>query len=138
MENIKVLYEYIQNHSSRHVYKINLAPIAESFIKGLKQARKELGFEEEYDEELEEMFDDLIPQKNTDHEEVEFSKNTHLNNAYKIKNVNLEVGDIKQIDKYIYGYEDLTYDEFCSYLYWRTCIRKKRFVKHQFLFCVCI
>ncbi|MDD6526978.1 MAG: hypothetical protein PUF31_04100 [Oscillospiraceae bacterium] len=56
--------------------------------------------------------------------------------AKRIKDVTLETGKIVDIIKdYVYGYQDLSYEEFISYIFWRTQIRKRKtvFVPSGFL-----
>ena len=51
----------------------------------------------------------------------------YLAGARKIKDISIETGVITGATKsYIYGYQDLSFDEFSSYIYWRTQIRKRK------------
>lgn len=51
----------------------------------------------------------------------------YLAGARKIKDISIETGVITGATKsYIYGYQDLSFDEFLSYIYWRTQIRKRK------------
>ena len=50
----------------------------------------------------------------------------YINGAIEVSKLSLYEGEIIIPQKdYIYGYQDLTFDEFCSYIYWRTLIRNK-------------
>lgn len=51
----------------------------------------------------------------------------YLLGAKKVYPLDLQEGVILSPQKsYIYGYQDLSYDEFCSYIFWRTLIRNKK------------
>ena len=51
----------------------------------------------------------------------------YINGAIEVSKLNLYEGEIIAPEKdYIYGYQDLTFAEFCSYIYWRTLIRNKK------------
>lgn len=53
----------------------------------------------------------------------------YINGAIKVNRLNLFKGEIITPKKdYIYGYQDLIFEEFCSYIYWRTQIRKRKTV----------
>lgn len=56
--------------------------------------------------------------------------------AKRIKDITLETGKIVDTNKdYVYGYQDLSYEEFISYIFWRTQIRKRKtiYVPSRFL-----
>ena len=51
----------------------------------------------------------------------------YLSGAVEVNHLNLYEGEIIVPQKdYIYGYQDLSFDEFYSYIYWRTLIRNKK------------
>ena len=49
----------------------------------------------------------------------------YIENAKKTKELYLDSGVILPFFDYIYGYQDLSFEQFVSYVYWRTQIRKK-------------
>lgn len=51
----------------------------------------------------------------------------YLSGAIEVNNLNLYEGEIVvPQEAYISGYQDLSFDEFCSYIYWRTLIRNQK------------
>ena len=47
------------------------------------------------------------------------------NDTYLVHGLNIATGEIVIPEKeYVYGYDYLSFEEFCSYIYWRTTIRQ--------------
>ena len=78
---------------------------------------------------IQKMFASLLGDAGEDYVEEDYlsKEDRYLEGAKKLKEIDLDAREITGTRKtYIYGYQDLTFDEFVSYLSWRTLIRKRQ------------
>lgn len=79
------------------------------------------------------LYDSIIAKLNGEpeppREKVLTKGEKYINNAIKVNKLDLFEGTIIVPKKdYISGYHNLSFDEFCSYIYWRTLVRNKKTV----------
>lgn len=132
MEKLREIYDQI-TECSRYVYHrtINLQPFLDSIIAEINAARAKFygngedDREGKYAETKEDVFGDLINVTNDPEPECLDPDKVFLNNARLIKDADLLEGEIIPPQKdFLDGYKDLSFDEFCSYVFWRTSVRK--------------
>lgn len=78
---------------------------------------------------IQKMFASLFENTDNNYWDEDFlsKEDEYLEGAKKLKGIDLDIREITGTEKtYIYGYQDLTFDEFLSYLSWRTLIRKRK------------
>ena len=131
MERLREIYDQI-TECSRFVYRstINLRPLLDSIIAEVNAARANLygngeGDKEKTHTETEDVFGNLINVPSDPKPECSNPDSVFLNNARLIKCANLLEGEIIPPQKeFLDGYKDLSFEEFCSYVFWRTSVRK--------------
>ena len=105
MESIKLAYEELSRFK-QFQYSLSL-PRAENILRQLKD-----------DDKLELSRKDKLSKGEE-----------YLAGAKRIKKFDLEIGSIVETRKhYVYGYQDLSCEEFESYIFWRTQIRQRKTV----------
>ena len=108
MDNLKRIYKELCSYNP-HNFKISFNVLIDDFKRKLDIARKTI--------------DDTNAEDNIKNLE---KHHDYLLSAHKIKDLELLHGEILSPNDYVYGYFNLSYEEFCSYIYWRTLIRKRQ------------
>lgn len=135
MENLRKLYDDIiesYKHKERPLFdfsdfkEFTINQITRAVIR--QEECIELGINPEEDAALKAIFDEDYKQPNKPKRLTNEEK--HLQIAQKIKDININDEQITQckLSSYNaqYHYYELSFEEFCSYLYWRTQVRKKK------------
>ncbi len=125
-EHLREAYDQIKEYNP-HGYRIDFAAALEEFKQELKRAREDYkaGMDFESTPAINEMLNEENRQRNKPGARSRTDR--YLINAEKIKDINKDEGIIVPCDDYVYGYQDLSFEQFCSYLYWRTQVRQKHF-----------
>lgn len=139
MEHIKQVYDEIieESHKKNSSGGIDFSALKEFEIDKLsrlilrKFECKEIGIDTDTDPIYQAILHEHA--KQTERPKRITKEEKHILIAKKIKNINLNEGEVlpcKLSSYYInYKYTDLSFEEFCSYLYWRTQIRKKQILQ---------
>ena len=136
MDELKQIYEEIiqESHTKKDYGGINVREFADFEIDKISRAimRRyecmERGIDPDTDSDYISILSEKPPRsekpKRLTHEE------RYILSAKKIKDINLNNGEIQscKLSNYntTYEYSGLTFEEFCSYIFWRTQIRKKK------------
>lgn len=129
MTNIRELYDQLTEHPYGFRAELNFNALADAIIAELEGLRATLfGCNEDSGVERsssnEEINERTVGSIDLPKFDVQDPNDIFVKNAQAIRNVDLSSGIVIQPAKsYIYGYSDLTFEEFCSYIYWRTGIR---------------
>lgn len=128
MEKLLELYNQIKEHPHGFHAELDMNAFADAIIAQFLELKASLfGSGNEGDCHSEKQQKDIekaINLADTPTFVVSDPKLIFLENARLIKNAELERGEVLVPQKdYLYGYKDLSYEEFCSYIYWRTGIR---------------
>lgn len=135
MENLRKLYDDIiesYKHKERPLFdfsdfkEFTINQITRAVIR--QQECIELGINTEEDATLKAIFNEDYQQPNRPKRLTNEEK--HLQIAQKIKDININDEQVIQCHSSSYHaeyfYRELSFEEFCSYLYWRTQVRNKK------------
>lgn len=115
MYELRKIYDQLQSHGGGRSHSIDLRPLLDSLLEAVQ------AFSEGKDMSS---FPDPFCKMTSSNSS--FPTNPLLRDAVLIRELNSSFGEIILPEKqYIYGYKDLCFEEFCSYIYWRTRIREK-------------
>lgn len=130
MERLFELYSQIKEQPHGFHAELNVNAFADALIAQFRELKASLFSSENknegvaYSENQQKDIEKAINLADTPNFVVSDPKRIFLDNARLIKNAELEQGEVLVPQKdYLYGYKDLSYEEFCSYIYWRTGIR---------------
>ena len=132
MEDISDLYNQIKDQPHGFRAELDMNAFADAIISQFLELKASLfGSEREnesgYTENQLDTVENPVSLPDAPKFTVSDPKQIFLDNARLIKNAELEQGEVFVPQKeYLYGYKDLSYEEFCSYIYWRTCIRNNK------------
>lgn len=127
MDQIKEIYEQLKSESDFSYHGIDLSYVRDSFLNALKRAKfcVENGIAFETDAELQKLLS--APKRPESKQHILSREERFLKHARMIKDYNLDNGTIIDCNKYLVDYGSMSYEQFCSYLYWRTKIRRHNY-----------
>ena len=115
MDELRKAYDQLRSHAGGDSIIVDLRPLYEELLSELNKLRQELTGNPSA--AISTSIPDTSPIK---------PQSDYLHDAFLIRELNITIGsvDIPE-EQYIYGYGDLSFEEFCSYIYWRTRVRNK-------------
>lgn len=115
MEELRKVYDQLQSHGSGRSHSIDLRPFLDSILEALQAISEGQDVSSFTDP-----FRKMTPSSSS------LPKTPLLQDAVLIRELNISFGEtIPPAKEYVYGYKDLCFEEFCSYIYWRTRIRNE-------------
>ena len=136
MDELKQIYEEIieESHTKKDYGGINIREFADFEMDKISRAimRCYECIEKGVDPETDSVYISILNEKPPHSEKPKrlTREERYILSAKKIKDINLNNGEILscKLSNYnaTYKYSDLTFEEFCSYIFWRSQIRKKK------------
>ena len=115
MDGLRKVYDQLRSHAGGHSFTFDLRPLYEEFLSKFNKPSQELTGNPSA--AISTSIPDTSPIK---------PQSDYLHDAFLIRELNITIGSVViPEEQYIYGYGDLSFEEFCSYIHWRSRVRNK-------------